>query len=156
MSLMDQRQPSHLAHQIAGIAADLSSNGPAWGPQAALRALIQTWLLRIFTRLEALLTLWQAGQLPQPATTQRHNPAPPPSRAATAPRTASPRTRRRRPPPLRIRTRARARTRPHSVRHITPATRPPVAPAPRPPPHRCRKSPPKTAHSRAYNVTISK
>ena len=81
IDLMIAPQPNHLAHQVAGIAADLRSNAPGSGPRAMLIALINTCLLRLFTRLETRLTLWQAGQL-----------APLPTRpASTAPRSQSPR-----------------------------------------------------------------
>ena len=70
-----------LSDQLAGLCTTLTAGeAPCWMPDR-VHALIIACLARIFARLENVLTLWQAGQLPPL----------PPRPASTAPRTQNPR-----------------------------------------------------------------
>ena len=66
--LMLLSTPSLLAQHVAGIHAELRAEADHHAAQAgviaALHALILTALARLFARLDDLLALWQAGQLP--------------------------------------------------------------------------------------------
>lgn len=77
---MSESTPPPLARQIGGIAADLRAQAQAdsarTGLAAVLNALILALLARILGRLESMVALWQAGQLPAPI--------PRPARATTA------------------------------------------------------------------------
>lgn len=147
IDLMIAPQPNHLAHQVAGIAADLRSNAPGSGPRAMLIALINTCLLRLFTRLETLLTLWQAGQLPQPtprAVTKPQSAKPQPPHAIRAPRATIHRAHRRQvqlPPPAKSPavTSPSAQTRPATAPRAKSSPHQSVATTERASP-RCRKS----------------
>jgi|GEM_PF-2270219 len=85
---MLETAPPPLAQHIAGIAAGMRAMADDQAAQAglvaALHALILATLARLLSRLEQMVELWQAGQLPEP----------PPSRAAPprpAPRADIPR-----------------------------------------------------------------
>ena len=172
LSSMDQPQPSHLARHLTGITADLRTRAnSASGPRAMLLALIEACFLRIFARLEAIIALWQAGQLPQPSARQPRTPQPgTPQPHPTAPGTPSAARHRAharailpKPPVARATPTptcafAAANHRPASALQATPSPRPPVPTATRTPPiPRCRqKRPPGPAHNFAYIVTITK
>ncbi|MCC6718278.1 MAG: hypothetical protein IT555_10365 [Acetobacteraceae bacterium] len=58
--------PPTLNQQIAGLRSAISADqAPAWLPDA-LHALIIAILARLLGRLEAMIQLWQSGQLPPP------------------------------------------------------------------------------------------
>ena len=86
-----------LAQQIAAITAAIRTEADHHANQAglvaSLHALIFAALSRLFTRLESILTLWQAGQLPHPAQSPHPRPALEPSESprATTPITPAPR-----------------------------------------------------------------
>jgi len=72
--MLDQ-SPQPLAERIADMAAELRATADEAAAQAglvaALHALILAALVRIFTRLEDMVALWQSGQLP-PLAPARH------------------------------------------------------------------------------------
>jgi len=73
--------PTPLAGQVAILRRDLQATpAPAWVP-SAIHALILACLLRIFGKLEDLIALWAAGQLPA---------FPEPAARAAVPRTRTP------------------------------------------------------------------
>ncbi len=81
---MSEITPPPLARQIGGIAAELRAHAQEesarTGLAAVVHALILALLARIFGRLENMVALWQAGQLPalapQPARATARTPAP--------------------------------------------------------------------------------
>jgi hypothetical protein len=60
------QSPAPLDRQISSLIADLRATQAEHRALAILHALITACLIRILTRLEALVTLWQAGHLPPP------------------------------------------------------------------------------------------
>ena len=80
---MTEAPPQPLAPVVAGMAADLRAMARQQAEEAGLRAsvhaLILSLLARLFGRLETMVRLWQAGQLPFPQTT------PPVGRTSAAP-----------------------------------------------------------------------
>ena len=114
--------PPPLAEQVAALAADLrleaARQGEESGIIAALQALILISLARIFTSLERMVALWQAGLLPPPAPRR-------PRVATQHPRSVAPTPRR---------PRARRHSRATAPRSPAPLAPEPVRrPAPRPP-----------------------
>ena len=75
-------QPAPLSAQLAELRANAPSGAACGMLSNALHALIAAIFARIFSRLEQIVLLWQAGHLPAP-------PAP----RAFAPRPSAPRTR---------------------------------------------------------------
>lgn len=116
----------HLAVILTDIRAGAAHQAARNGAVAALHALILAAFARLLTRFENLLTLWQSGQLAQPA------PAQPPS---TQHHTTAPQIR-----PLRATTYPRRPARALPVtRH--PAAQPATAAIPRPPEPRATTAP---------------
>ena len=71
-----ETQPPRLAGQFAALRATTATTPKgAWIP-APVHALIMACLARIFGRLEQLVLLWQAGNLPTPATRPTSTPRP--------------------------------------------------------------------------------
>ncbi len=149
--------PSPLAAQVAaitaGIRAESDLRAAEAGLIAALQALILATLARLFSRLESLIELWAAGQLPIPAHT--------PHRRATAPArprpnsVPAPRARRAIPRPALPLPAPSATTRPQSVpRPIPPARRRarqpshPLTPGTARPPTHFLQNPPCPPHLR--------
>jgi len=129
---------------LAGIRADAAYHAAQAGLIAALHALILTALARLIARLDHIVTLWAAGQLPIPA------PAKPRTERTARPGTPArhtPRTRRpRQPMPAPVRLTARAiapRPAPPIFLRTTPDSVPRRSPSrPRPPPFFFRASSP--------------
>ena len=122
----------------------------AWIP-AAIHALIIAALVRIFTRLEQVFALWQAGQLPRPPIRRTRATT---SRPSTAPRAARPIHARRTPKlPRAPRIRPRA-TAPARAAPFAPPTRRPRQDRAPPPAFR-QKAPWRPSQNCAQIVSIS-
>ena len=102
---MTETSPSPLTRQIADILAALNAQAEDSRARpsliASLHALILSALARLVTRLETLLTLWQAGQLPTSThTAVNRQPTFQAPRTQSAPRATTPQQRARPPAPI--------------------------------------------------------
>ena len=122
-----------LGDQIARLHGTMQTQEKcAWIP-TAIHTLIMAALARIFTRLEALLQLWQSGTLPLPTPAPRPRPQHPARQSVPRPTTARchPRARTARPRPATTLNpnpaRATAPANPPPTRALTPSNaRPPA------------------------------